>query len=1057
MTEEKRIYTIATAHLDTVWNWDFEYVIETCIPKTLDDNFALFEKYPNYRFNFEGAYRYELMEEYYPEKFEKLKEYIKEKRWNVTGSCYENGDVNVPSPELLFRNVIYGNGYFERKFGVRSNDIFLPDCFGFGWALPAIAEHANLKGFSTQKLSWGSAYGVPFDIGIWTGSNGKSIFASLDAKSYCTTFKKVRTNDKLLKKLNRNIKNFDFNWTFGYHGVGDVGGAPKEASVKTVEEEIAENPSSEIKVLSSTPTEFFDDLSSLDLSTVSRLPVWNNELVMTNHGVGSYTSRSFSKRCTRRCEELADMAERSSVIASSVCGAKYPSTELEKSWKRVIAHTFHDDLTGTSVERVYKRSWNDYIASLNQFSNAFEGAGAEIVKNMDTSWTKGVAVVVSNSLEQPRMAPVDITIPYVGYNFIRVFDKAGRELPSQVNYVDNSVIKATVCVNVPALGFKVLDVLYSYQPCSMNTGVRVNGNTLENHKYIVSINKNGDISSIIDKTLGSVELLEKPIRFELNKYKGAFMYPAWELRYDEVMRYPWEFAEKGISEIVETGPARATIKVTQTVGKSTFTYYVSLSAGGKTVNVFNEVEWREFKRVLHNGFYLTAKNESAVYDLGLGTISRKRATKKLYSVPAQKWADISDPEKNYGVSILSDSKYGWIMKDNKSLRLTVVHSPKHYYRNDSVQGMMDFGLNRYGYAIYSHKGDFTEGTQFEARCFNQPMAVFTSDKHVGALGSEYSFGVIGNNDVIIRALKKSEETNEVIIRVNESAGRRADRVEVFLGKGILSAREVYATEEEIGEATVLDGRLVFDLAPYEVKTFALTLLSCNVSSREEQTVLPLPYNIKATSFNSDRSEGIIPTINVSIPSEIFPKVIDCCGVRFETGNVHDEFNALVCNGQRIKTKGKKLYFIAASLYGDRAYDFGLGDTARTSIKVNAVNERIGGWDLYNLAETAFIKTGKLAWECTHTHSKSGDNVASRLFFFMYEINTERFDEVVLPSDSGLIILAATESNDAHLVRLNTALYDRVENRPFDFKLKGKEKRQHKRRLRNSKRRPNQTI
>ena len=1057
MTEEKRIYTIATAHLDTVWNWDFEYVIETCIPKTLDDNFALFEKYPNYRFNFEGAYRYELMEEYYPEKFEKLKEYIKEKRWNVTGSCYENGDVNVPSPELLFRNVLYGNGYFERKFGVRSNDIFLPDCFGFGWALPAIAEHANLKGFSTQKLSWGSAYGVPFDIGIWTGTNGKSIFASLDAKSYCTTFKKVRTNDKLLKKLNKNIKNFDFNWTFGYHGVGDVGGAPKEASVKTVEEEIAENPSSEIKVLSSTPTEFFDDLSSLDLSTVSRLPVWNNELVMTNHGVGSYTSRSFSKRCTRRCEELADMAERSSVIASSVCGAKYPSTELEKSWKRVIAHTFHDDLTGTSVERVYKRSWNDYIASLNQFSNAFEGASAEIVKNMDTSWTKGVAVVVSNSLEQPRMAPVDITIPYVGYNFIRVFDKAGRELPSQVNYVDNSVIKATVCVNVPALGFKVLDVLYSYQPCSMNTGVRVNGNTLENHKYIVSINKNGDISSIIDKTLGSVELLEKPIRFELNKYKGAFMYPAWELRYDEVMRYPWEFAEKGISEIVETGPARATIKVTQTVGKSTFTYYVSLSAGGKTVNVFNEIEWREFKRVLHNGFYLTAKNESAVYDLGLGTISRKRATKKLYSVPAQKWADISDPEKNYGVSILSDSKYGWIMKDNKSLRLTVVHSPKHYYRNDSVQGMMDFGLNRYGYAIYSHKGDFTEGTQFEARCFNQPMAVFTSDKHVGALGSEYSFGVIGNNDVIIRALKKSEETNEVIIRVNESAGRRADRVEVFLGKGILSAREVYATEEEIGEATVLDGRLVFDLAPYEVKTFALTLLSCNVSSREEQTVLPLPYNIKATSFNSDRSEGIIPTINVSIPSEIFPKVIDCCGVRFETGNVHDEFNALVCNGQRIKTKGKKLYFIAASLYGDRAYDFGLGDTARTSIKVNAVNERIGGWDLYNLAETAFIKTGKLAWECTHTHSKSGDNVASRLFFFMYEINTERFDEVVLPCDSGLIILAATESNDAHLVRLNTALYDRVENRPFDFKLKGKEKRQHKRRLRNSKRKPNQTI
>ena len=204
--KDKKIFTIATAHLDTVWNWDFEHVINVCLKETLDQNFALFEKYPDYRFNFEGAYRYELFEEYYPEKFEQLRKYVEQGKWNVTGSGYENGDVNVPSPESLFRNMLYGNLYFEKKFGKRSNDIFLPDCFGFGWALPAIAEHSGLKGFSTQKLSWGSAYGVPFDIGLWYGSNGKAIFASLDAKSYCTTFKKVRTKKDLTAKLNNNIK-----------------------------------------------------------------------------------------------------------------------------------------------------------------------------------------------------------------------------------------------------------------------------------------------------------------------------------------------------------------------------------------------------------------------------------------------------------------------------------------------------------------------------------------------------------------------------------------------------------------------------------------------------------------------------------------------------------------------------------------------------------------------------------------------------------------------------------------------------------------------------------
>ena len=155
---ENRIYTVATAHLDTVWRWELPKTIEEYIPDTLEKNFTLFEKYPHYRFNFEGAYRYELMEEYYPEAFEKLKEYVKEGRWCPSGSSYENGDVNVPSPEALFRNILYGNRYFKEKFGKTTTDIFLPDCFGFGWALPAIARHAHLNGFTTQKLGWGAAY-----------------------------------------------------------------------------------------------------------------------------------------------------------------------------------------------------------------------------------------------------------------------------------------------------------------------------------------------------------------------------------------------------------------------------------------------------------------------------------------------------------------------------------------------------------------------------------------------------------------------------------------------------------------------------------------------------------------------------------------------------------------------------------------------------------------------------------------------------------------------------------------------------------------------------------
>ena len=63
---KKKIYTVATSHLDTVWSWDFETTVSQYIYNTLVDNFKLFEKYPSYKFSFEGSYRYELMEEYYP-------------------------------------------------------------------------------------------------------------------------------------------------------------------------------------------------------------------------------------------------------------------------------------------------------------------------------------------------------------------------------------------------------------------------------------------------------------------------------------------------------------------------------------------------------------------------------------------------------------------------------------------------------------------------------------------------------------------------------------------------------------------------------------------------------------------------------------------------------------------------------------------------------------------------------------------------------------------------------------------------------------------------------
>lgn len=180
-----KAYVVSNAHLDTQWLWTVRTSIIDYIPRTIYQNLALIHDYPDYIFNFEGAVKYNWMKEYYPLDYEKVKEAIKNGRWHISGSSWDANDVNVPSPESSFRNILLGQEFYKKEFGLKSTDIFLPDCFGFGYTLPSIAKHCGLIGFSTQKLGWRKKpfYGdskIPFTIGRWKGIDGAELICALD-------------------------------------------------------------------------------------------------------------------------------------------------------------------------------------------------------------------------------------------------------------------------------------------------------------------------------------------------------------------------------------------------------------------------------------------------------------------------------------------------------------------------------------------------------------------------------------------------------------------------------------------------------------------------------------------------------------------------------------------------------------------------------------------------------------------------------------------------------------------------------------------------------------
>jgi len=1045
----KTIYAVSNSHLDTVWSWDLEETITKFIPDTLHGNFALMEKYPAYQFNFEGAYRYQLMEEYYPEEFEQLKQYVASGNWNPVGSGLENGDVNVPSPEALFRNFLYGNNYFEDTMGERSRDIFLPDCFGFGFALPSVASHANLIGFTTQKLTWGNTFpesALPFDIGMWTGPDGSSIFANINGNNYTDSYDDgMAKHWGILKKLNnspvgRNV--------VLYGSGGDRGGPPSEATVAAVSQEIGKGKISlpalfgkgtqfgtpfslrNLNVQFAAPQQVFEDITPQESE---KLPGYTGELLLYQHSTGGYTSRAISKRWNRRGELLADAAERSLTAASWLGARQYPKAEMEKTWTNLIAHQFHDDMPGTSNSTTYVRTWNDYMVDIMQFAAEYENGAAGVASLMDTRVPAGgIPLVVNNPSAAPRTDTVEAVLELPSQpDFLRVFDDEGNEVASQIISRDDAQYHISFLAAVGGLSYKTYSVQPATEPCAI-AGPRIEafngGYVLENDKYLVTINAGGDIASVVDKNLNK-ELLNQPVRLGLFDNSPVY-WSSWELEFNDYWdKEPACYVEgTPVFEIVENGAARAALRIERESGNATYVQMVSLEAGGETVNIDNVVNWNERATMLKAVFDFTSANPVAAYDLGLGVIERGNNTSgsetehKKAEVPHQKWAALTAEDGTYGAAVLNDCKAGIDKPNDSTLRLTLIHTPAGDFTHDYVgipagQNVQEVGENRFSFAIYSHEGTWNQSNvQTEAEAFNQPMNAFRAAAHEGPLGTNYSFGSLSNDRVLLRAIKPAERSDEIIVRFNEGYGVEQTGVKFTLGNGIASAREVYASEEELGSAVVEGGALVFDIGAYGVKSFALTLKKANVGAQAKDIssidLAPF-YNVDAYSGNANKADGGLTAEGDAYPTELVPDTIQFAGVSYQTGSKEDgALNAIRAEGQTIPLPAghTALKLLAASVGGDKEADFQIAGKTVT-LEIADYAENVAAWDIHSLGRSGYIKEQEPAFKATHRHTAGEDNIAASTYMFLYTLDARGAASVTLPNDADIVIFAASAVNE----------------------------------------------
>jgi alpha-mannosidase len=1090
MTKQPTLYVVPYAHLDTQWRWDYVQTIDEYLPATMRDNFALFEKYPHYIFNFSGANRYRMMKEYYPADYARVKQYVAGGRWFPSGSAMEESDVNVPSAESLIRQILYGTHFFRREFGITSAEYMLPDCFGFPASLPSILAHMGIKGFSTQKLSWGSSaqvggpgspqntpQGIPFNVGYWEGLNGKGVIAALNATDYSADVTEDLSKSKIWQeRIRRNGESSGLYVDYRYYGTGDIGGAPREASVKAMEAILTKTatvfplPRSDvrqssqsaastpvqagdgpIKVMQTTSEQMFLDIPP---DTISSLPKYKGDLELTEHSAGSLTSQAYMKRWNLKNELLADAAERASVAAELLGGREYPLQRLNNAWTLVLGGQFHDIIPGTSIPKAYEYSWNDEVLALNQFAAVLTSAVEAIASSLDTR-SKGVPIIVYNplSVEREDVVEATVTLP-TATKAVRVLGPDGGIVPAQLEKGN----KVLFLARVPPVGFAVYDV----QPAAIGEGsssLVATSSSLENARYRIRLNRNGDVADIFDKKLNR-ELLAEPIRLAIKTDKPE-QWPAWNMDWTDQKMPPRSYVGGGATmRVVESGAARVAVEVRRKTEGSNFLQIIRLSAGdtGNRVEFRNIVEWKTGEANLKAKFPLAASNSVATYNWDVGTIERGNNDEKKFEVASHQWFDLTDKTGTFGITVLSDCKYGSDKPNDNTLQLTLLRTPgiSPWGQWLSDQATQDWGWHEIVYGLMGHAGDWRqEQSYWHAQRLSQPLISFNTGSHEGSMGKKLSLLKLNNDRVRVLAVKKAEENSDIIVRLVELDGRQQRDVRVKFAAAVESACEVNGQEQMLSQASVARGELVADFEPYQIRTFAVKLsrLPARLASPRSQPVA-LDYDRAVSSRDGEKSEGGFDEAGRAIPAEMLPRDLAFGGIYFRLAP-SSEKNAVTARGQRIALPGGQFtrVYVLAAADGDRKATFYAGKK-KVELTIQDWSGYIGQWDNrvwkekevtfpaaggqpprsgkimeYNSLKPGFIKRAPIAWFASHRHTAEGENEAYNYsYLFAYELQLPaEAATLTLPNDDKIRILAVTVSDENVRALPAQPLYDTLGN------------------------------
>lgn len=639
---------VAHSHLDIAYYWRRIHSVQKNL-RTVLIQLRLMDRYPDFKYTHTQAYTYEMLEKYYPDVFEELKEKIERGQFEPVGAMYVEPDCNIPSAESLIRQFMYGQHYFREKFGKTVKNCWLPDVFGNSWILPQILKKSDVDYFVSNKMStWNDTNRFPHNNFIWKGIDGSEVYACVPPTHFITWNmpSQIQENWEAYQDKNQGGQ------TMSMFGYGDGGSGCTEEMIEVM------HRFSKLSVMPKTEHMGGQEFLEKNLKDNKSLSKWDGELYLEMHR-GTFTTKSKMKRYNRQLEYKLREAEILSTLRH-LKGEEYPHGEIRDIYKKLLINQFHDILPGSHITPVYRDAMADY-KEIEEKADKLIGTGNKYFNSLNFTRTHLTFVPDENG---------DST---------RYGKKGNWVIPGLAALSSGNISKA------------------EFTGSWINTGEKV-----VTPYYEIAFNPDGSIESLYDR-----KLQREWVKGEFNKLKlykdNPGVYDAWDILPNYTDR---EVEVKVISplEIIESNSEVASFSCTLSTEKSSWQRIIRVFRQSRGIEVENIVDWNERHVLAKAQFDCNLLTRKAVCDTSAGFVEREthRNTtwqQARFEVCHHKWVDMA--ETDGGIAIINDSKYGvGLLESSMSLSLL-----RATVRPDVTS---DLGHHEFSYMIYPHGDDFVK-------------------------------------------------------------------------------------------------------------------------------------------------------------------------------------------------------------------------------------------------------------------------------------------------------------------------------------------------------------